>query len=77
MAEERLADTSCVGCHGKHDVAAVKQPAFAFNNANEIPVELDQRNNEFKVGTEYVNAGSRPIGRAWPEPGTTAHPPDL
>ncbi len=25
-------DTSCVGCHGKHDVAAVKQPAFAFAN---------------------------------------------
>jgi cytochrome b subunit of formate dehydrogenase len=25
-------DTSCVACHGKHDVAAVKQPAFAFSD---------------------------------------------
>jgi cytochrome b subunit of formate dehydrogenase len=25
-------DTSCVTCHGKHDVAAVKTPAFAFND---------------------------------------------
>jgi len=25
-------DTNCVACHGKHDVAAVKQPVFAFAN---------------------------------------------
>ncbi len=25
-------DTSCVACHGKHDVAAVKSAAFAFND---------------------------------------------
>lgn len=25
-------DTSCVDCHGKHDVAEVKKPAFAFAN---------------------------------------------
>ena len=26
------ADTSCTACHGKHDVAAVKSAAFAFND---------------------------------------------
>lgn len=25
-------DTSCVACHGKHDVAAVKKPAFPFSD---------------------------------------------
>ena len=25
-------DTSCVPCHGKHDIAPVKTPAFAFND---------------------------------------------
>jgi hypothetical protein len=31
------------------------------------------------LGNTYLrdHTGSRPIGRAWPEPGPTAHPPDL
>lgn len=30
--------------------------SWAFNNANEIAVPIDQRNNELKAGTEWVNA---------------------
>lgn len=30
--------------------------SFAFNNVNQLPVEIDQRNNELKVNTEWVNA---------------------
>ncbi len=30
--------------------------SFAFNNANELAVPIDQRNNELKAGTEWVNA---------------------
>ena len=29
--------------------------SYAFNNANQLPVPIDQRNNELKVGTEWVN----------------------
>ena len=29
--------------------------SFAFNNANELPLPLDQRNNELKAGSEWVN----------------------
>lgn len=29
--------------------------SFAFNNVNQLPVEIDQRNNEVKVDTEWVN----------------------
>lgn len=29
--------------------------AFSFNNVNELPVPIDHRNNELKVGTEWVN----------------------
>ena len=29
--------------------------SFAFNNANELPAPIDQRNNELKAGTEWVN----------------------
>lgn len=30
--------------------------AFAFNNVNQLPVPIDQRNNELKATTEWVNA---------------------
>jgi MtrB/PioB family decaheme-associated outer membrane protein len=30
--------------------------SFAFNNVNQLPVEIDQRNNELKANTEWVNA---------------------
>ena len=30
--------------------------SYAFNNANQLPVPIDQRNNELRVGTEWVNA---------------------
>ena len=30
--------------------------SFAFNNANELPAPIDQRNNELKADTEWVNA---------------------
>lgn len=30
--------------------------AFSFNNVNQLPVPIDQRNNELKAGTEWVNA---------------------
>jgi MtrB/PioB family decaheme-associated outer membrane protein len=29
--------------------------AFAFNNVNQLPLEIDQRNNEVKADTEWVN----------------------
>ena len=29
--------------------------SYAFNNANQLPVPVDQRNNELRVGTEWVN----------------------
>ncbi len=29
--------------------------SYAFNNVNQLPVPIDQRNNELKVGTEWVN----------------------
>ncbi len=30
--------------------------SFAFNNVNQLPLEIDQRNNEVKVDTEWVHA---------------------
>ena len=30
--------------------------SFAFNNTNQLPVPIDQRNNELKANTEWVNA---------------------
>ncbi len=30
--------------------------SFSFNNVNQLPVPIDQRNNELKAGTEWVNA---------------------
>lgn len=30
--------------------------AFAFNNVNQLPAPIDQRNNELKANTEWVNA---------------------
>lgn len=30
--------------------------SFAFNNTNQLPAPIDQRNNELKAGTEWVNA---------------------
>jgi MtrB/PioB family decaheme-associated outer membrane protein len=30
--------------------------SFAFNNVNQLPVPIDQRNNELKANTEWVNA---------------------
>ena len=30
--------------------------SYAFNNANQLPVPIDQRNNELKAGTEWVNS---------------------
>jgi len=30
--------------------------AFAFNNVNQLPVPIDQRNNELQANTEWVNA---------------------
>lgn len=30
--------------------------SFAFNNVNQLPVPIDQRNNEVKADTEWVNA---------------------
>ena len=29
--------------------------SYAFNNANNLPVPLDQRNNELRAGTEWIN----------------------
>ena len=29
--------------------------SYAFNNSNQLPVPIDQRNNELRVGTEWVN----------------------
>ncbi len=29
--------------------------SFAFNNTNQLPVPIDQRNNELKLGSEWVN----------------------
>lgn len=45
-------DFSSTGRTGSMPWAA----SFAFNNANELPAPIDQRNNELKAGTEWVNA---------------------
>ncbi|MCC6991304.1 MAG: MtrB/PioB family outer membrane beta-barrel protein, partial [Acidobacteria bacterium] len=29
--------------------------SYSFNNSNQLPVPIDQRNNELRVGTEWVN----------------------
>lgn len=46
------ADFSTTGRNGSMPWAA----SYAFNNANELAVPIDQRNNELKAGTEWVNA---------------------
>jgi len=44
-------DASTTGRTGNMPWAA----SYAFNNANELAVPIDQRNNELKAGTEWVN----------------------
>mgnify|MGYP001558721544 CR=1 FL=1 len=45
-------DFSSTGRTGSMPWAA----SYSFNNANELPAPIDQRNNELKAGTEWVNA---------------------